>query len=236
MFGRAAAPWLRQRALLARSLHAKDFVLPIHGDSLVTAFFSSTPDLQRRLLQAREQSAYSAGLSIIFGILTILLNLLFVVGFGLGGLGVLWVGLIVSVIFTGVAFYNHRQDLRGRFSAAKLRSALGYGLPLLPHHAAAWANQSVGRWVLGGVMTMGDGWAVGGSRESGLAALPNYWRFRQCLLAGLLLLAREADARRSIQRSAQIARLVLVLGVIAVLGCGNFRQLRRPAPHASKLL
>jgi O-antigen/teichoic acid export membrane protein len=116
--------------------------------ALVTAFVSAAPDLQRRLLQSREQSGISARLSIAFGVLTTVANLVLVTGFHLGGLGVLYANLIVSTAIAIVAVWMNVADLRGRFRLNHLRGALSYGLPLVPHHAAAWLQQFVGRWVL----------------------------------------------------------------------------------------
>lgn len=189
---------------------------------LVTAFFLSAPDLQKRLLQAREQSKYSAKLSIFFGVASTLLSILFVMGFNLGALGVLLSNLVVGVLFAGVALVNHRDDLRGRFRGDKLKAALKYGLPLVPHHSAAWLNSFAGRWTLGSVATVAMVGHLGLAAKiaSPLAIItgafanaysPVYFSWRTDLNEASALI----EARR-------IAQTVFVLGCIAVIGAATF--------------
>jgi O-antigen/teichoic acid export membrane protein len=184
--------------------------------ALVTAFVSAVPDLQRRLMQSREQSGFSARLSIVFGALTTVANLVLVTGFRMGGLGVLWANLLVSVAILVVSAWLNRADLRGRFRFHHLKVAVSYGLPLVPHHAAVWVQQFVGRWVLTATSTavaVGH-LAVAAKLASPLAILtssfstafaPVYFSWRHEL--------GDAAALAEIRR---IGRAITVVGAVAV--------------------
>lgn len=190
--------------------------------ALVTGFFLGAPDLQRRLLQARERSAFSAKLSVTFGALATLSNVIFVVGLGLGAKGVLWAGLLVAVIFAAVAAWNHRADLRGRLRWRHLRESLLYGLPILPHHLAAWAQQFVGRWALtaAGSVAMAGQLGIASKIASPLAVAigafssayaPVYFSWRTDL-----------SQRDALTQTRRIADTILTLGAIAVAGAATF--------------
>ena len=190
--------------------------------ALVTAFFLGVSDFQRRLLESREESGFSARLSIAFGVASTFLTLLLLVGFHLGVMGILWANLATAVIFALVACWRQWDDLRGRFSVEQLKSALHYGLPLLPHHGASWAQQFIGRWVLAGVATAAMVGQLGLAARvaSPLAVItgafatayfPVYMSWRSTLSPSAAL----AESR-------QIGRTMLILGAVAVIGAATF--------------
>src|SRR5262249_27618995 len=77
----ALGPWMEHRFL--RDLPFFPFaVLAVLG-----AFMSGNSDVQRRLIQAREQSAYSAKLSLAFSAVTIVLSVFFVAVLRWGAMG-----------------------------------------------------------------------------------------------------------------------------------------------------
>jgi O-antigen/teichoic acid export membrane protein len=190
--------------------------------SIISCFFQGAPELQRRLLQAREQSAYSAKLNISFGLLAIVLNLSLVIIFKMGAAGILWANLIVPVVMCVVAFVNQRDDLRGRFRFEQLKPALQYGLPLLPHHVAAWAHQFVGRWVLGSVATVA---MVGHLSLAGKIASPIFvvtGAFANAYSPVYFSWRARLSNNEALAQAKHIARMVLILGVIAVIGAATF--------------
>lgn len=140
------------------ALMAKMFPdIPFHpfiDFSILTAFFQIAPDWQRRLIQAREQSAFSAKLTIVSGLVGVILNIFFVVGLRMGGEGMIYASLSTAAIFFVYAIFCLTKDLRGRFKLEHLKYSLSYGLPLVPHHIAAWGQQFLGRWVLSAVATL----------------------------------------------------------------------------------
>ncbi|MBX7115817.1 MAG: lipopolysaccharide biosynthesis protein [Myxococcaceae bacterium] len=198
---------------------------PMMDIALVGAFFQAAPDLQRRLLQAREQSGFSARLSVFMGFLGTLTSALAVIGFGLGATGVLWSGLLVSVAMAAVAVVRQRDDLRGRFKLDALKRALLYGLPLVPHHGAAWLQQFVGRWTLGafcspaavgylGLATRVASPLTVATSAFGTAYAPIYFSWRAKLAAD--------DARA---HSMRVGLIIFWVAGVSVLGAGTFGSL-----------
>lgn len=190
--------------------------------SIVSCFFQAAPEFQRRLLQAREHSSYSARLNIIYGIMAIALNLLLVVGFKMGAAGILWANLIVPVIGCVVAVVNQLNDLRGRFRFAELKAALTYGLPLLPHHVAAWAHQFVGRWVLGSVATVA---MVGQLSLAAKVASPIMvvtGAFANAYSPVYFSWRAKLSKEDALAQATRITNSVLILGIIAVIGAATF--------------
>jgi O-antigen/teichoic acid export membrane protein len=112
-------------------------ILPGVGTTLVllvigTSFLSSNTDLQRRLLQAREQSRYSAILSLAFAGVSIALAVFFVAVLHWGAFG-----MILAQALAAVAFFIQAQaylapELTGKFSRAYAGSSLVYGMGILP--------------------------------------------------------------------------------------------------------
>lgn len=125
-------------------------VYPFVGMIIVWAFFNSNTDLQRRLLQVREQSAYSARLSIFTALLTISLTILFVVVFKLGAVGVVGATVVSSIIFFGQAQFYLRHDLRGKFDWSNLAPSISYSLGVLPYHLVYYAAPVINRSILAG--------------------------------------------------------------------------------------
>jgi O-antigen/teichoic acid export membrane protein len=191
---------------------------------LASAFLQAAPDIQRRLLQARERSAQSARLSVGFGVLSTGLNLALVVGLRLGAEGVLWATLASTAVYAVVAVVNHRADLRGRFRRELLGPAISYGLPLVPHHAAAWAHQFINRWLLSAVsISMAGQLSVAARLASPLmvatgafatAYMPVYFSWRT-----------DQPLAQVVQSARRLGGTVLVLCGVAAAGAATFGTL-----------
>jgi O-antigen/teichoic acid export membrane protein len=124
----ATAPWWAPAG--APGLTATDL-----GLVLVAAVASAVSDLQRRLLQAREQSRYSAQLNVVSAFAGIALALVLVAGLRWGVFGMLLAQATTAVAFAVQALGYLRPDLRGRFRVALLRESAVYGAAVLPSHA-----------------------------------------------------------------------------------------------------
>ncbi len=194
---------------------------PLMDLALTSAFFQAAPDLQRRLIEARQRSGFAAKLAAAFALTNTAITMTLLVGFHMGARGVLTSSLVTGVLFAVVAWWNHRSDLRGHFQMKLLIDSLHYGLPLVPHHAGAWAQQFVGRWVLGAVTTAAAVGHLGvaarvasplmivtGAFATGYS--PLYFGWRSDLSKSEALLA----ARR-------VLRVLMSLGGIAVVGAAT---------------
>ena len=99
-----------------------------------TSFLSSNTDLQRRLLQAREQSRYSALLSLAFAGVSIALAVFFVAVLQWGAFGMILAQALAAIAFFIQAQVYLAPELTGRFSSAYAKSSLAYGMGMLPSH------------------------------------------------------------------------------------------------------
>jgi len=118
--------------------------------SLATSMFAANSNLQRRVIQAREQSGYAARLSLVFGITGLLLSLLLVMVFEMGALGVL-----VAQLINGLAFFVQSQiylsfDLKAAFNPTMALEAIKYGSGLFPHHLLVAASPLIAKSILAG--------------------------------------------------------------------------------------
>jgi O-antigen/teichoic acid export membrane protein len=105
--------------------------------TIINAGFSANSDLQKRLLQSKEKSAYMAKLNISLAIVGIGLALLFVVVFKMGALGLILSQSATTFVFFIQAQYYLRNYLKGKFNWGMLKDSLNYGAGLLPHHLFA---------------------------------------------------------------------------------------------------
>jgi O-antigen/teichoic acid export membrane protein len=105
--------------------------------TLINAGFSANSDLQKRLLQSKEDSAYLAKLNLSLALLGIALALLFVVYFEMGALGLMMSQSITTLIFFVQAQYYLRNYLAGSFNWSMFKESMKYGMGLLPHHLFA---------------------------------------------------------------------------------------------------
>lgn len=101
---------------------------------VVSSFLNTSSEIQRRLLQVREQSAYNAWLNIISTLAGIIVAIILVVSFHMGALGMVVSTLVTSVIFYVQAQFYLKKDLRLAFDRKMFSESLLYGLPLLPYH------------------------------------------------------------------------------------------------------
>jgi O-antigen/teichoic acid export membrane protein len=105
--------------------------------TIINAGFSANSDLQKRLLQSKEKSAYMARLNISLALVGIGLALLFVVVFKMGALGLMLSQSITTFLFFIQSQYYLHNYLKGRFNLPMMRESLKYGIGLLPHHLFA---------------------------------------------------------------------------------------------------
>ena len=124
----AVGPWLFPYAMPSLPFY------PYGVLALAAAFVSCNQNLQDRLVQAREQSAYSAMLNIGRATIAISLLLLFVVWLRQGPAGYLWAELIAGIVIFLQAARYLMPNLRGRFRPEMLRTSLKYAMGILPMH------------------------------------------------------------------------------------------------------
>ncbi len=101
---------------------------------ILVAFFNSNTDLQRRLIQVREQSVYSAKLSTATALITILFSVIFVIGCDMGALGIVLALLITAIVFFVQGQFYLSDDLKGKIEPTYLKPSFMYAMGVLPSH------------------------------------------------------------------------------------------------------
>jgi len=105
-------------------------------------------EIMRRVLQVREQSRLFSIMVVSRFTLGLVLTILLVVVFRMRVLGLLLANLIDGIVFTFVAIYVMRKDLKLKFRRSALINALKYGVPMIPHHLSGWILTMVNRILL----------------------------------------------------------------------------------------
>lgn len=123
---------------------------------VLASFYSGNSDLQRRLAQAREQSAYTLKLNLLAAGLMTGLSLALVAGFELGAVGMLLAELVTNVLLFAQAAHYLRPELTGRFDWKRLRGTVNYALGVLPSQAVGTIAQSATRSILVGMQSLGE--------------------------------------------------------------------------------
>ena len=120
---------------------------------LWTAVLGIFPELQQRLLQAREHSRTHMFLTLGQFATGLVLTVVFVVALEMGVWGILLAQFLatagVFVVAVGYLVRFWTLDL----SRAMLADSLRYGLPMLPHHLFTWLMSYVNRLILNGLAT-----------------------------------------------------------------------------------
>lgn len=102
-----------------------------------TAALLGATDIQRRVIQVREQARYSAHLSWVMALVHIALALLFVAVFRWGVYGMMWATVLGNAVGFVQARYYFRADVKGRFRWPLLKDSLGYATGILPNQLIA---------------------------------------------------------------------------------------------------
>lgn len=99
---------------------------------LFTLFFTLGAEVPLTLLRSLEKSVLFTIVSVIRLVISVSLNILFIVGFKWGILGILVSGLISNGLVSSFLFFYTCQRMGRGFSWVKLKEMLRYGLPYVP--------------------------------------------------------------------------------------------------------
>lgn len=123
--------------MFSESLLSGVLFFPFIALVLLNSAFASNSDLQKRLLQSKEDTAYMAKLNIATAVLGIGITILFVVGFEMGALGLILSQSVTTCLFFVQAQFYLKKYISGKFRPKMIVSSLRYGVALLPHHLFA---------------------------------------------------------------------------------------------------
>ncbi len=105
--------------------------------TIATSVVTALPEIQMRLIQAREQSKLAARLNVTRGLLFAGLSVLLVVGFKQGALGMLLALALSSAAYAVQAVHYLWPLLWGRLDRQALRTSLTYASGIVPGHVVA---------------------------------------------------------------------------------------------------
>ncbi len=135
---------------------------------LLLAFFGVFPPFWTTLCRLRERSLTYVIFTTASFLLVTGLSIYFVVFLREGALGRLKGQLYGQIVFAVLAIVLLGRELVPRVSLRKLRTALKYALPLVPHNLSGWIMSLLDRLVLGGYKGLANvgiyniGYALGG--------------------------------------------------------------------------
>ncbi len=127
---------------------------PFVGVILITGVLNTNSEIQKRLIQARKQSLYSAKLSIATSLVGITSAVILVTVFHLGALGIILAGLIGAILFFIQAQFYLKQDMGGQFSFKLLLPSFRYSLNILPSHLVTPFGNILSRSLLAGYTSL----------------------------------------------------------------------------------
>ena len=103
------------------------------------------------------QSGYQYGINSMCQFLILVgLNLVFMVVFHMGVVGVLTANLITSIIFFIYSFAVFSRKITWGIDKPILKDGLKYSLPLLPHALANWSNGTIDKLLVNGIKSQAD--------------------------------------------------------------------------------
>lgn len=117
---------------------------------LISGALNTNSEIQKRLIQARKQSGYSAKLSIATSLIGISSAVILVTIFKLEALGIVLAGLIGAIIFFFQAQFYLKKDMGGKFSLKLLIPSFKYSINILPSHLVTPFGNLLSRSLLSG--------------------------------------------------------------------------------------
>ncbi len=112
---------------------------PLIRIALIGAFFDIGSVIPFSTFRAEQRAAQYAALSLLRFFISVILNLLAVVFFRWGVIGVVYANLITSVLFFVICFAMTVRVMDWTLDLNLLKQLLYFGLPLVPANLAGWA-------------------------------------------------------------------------------------------------
>jgi len=119
---------------------------------LISLVFNVQHTIYINILKSQQRAAYASILSLAFFLVTVGLNILFVVGFKMGAVGVLVAGLIANVLFFALFMIDMIRTKAIIFCLdfPLLKEALKYSIPIMPHNLSTQIAMLISKALIGG--------------------------------------------------------------------------------------
>lgn len=123
---------------------------------ILQLIFTCQHTLHTHILKSQQRAGKLSILSIIYFLTTVGLNILFVVGFNLGALGILLAGMISGILYTMYFIIDMRRTDEIKFCVdfGLLKSALKYSIPIMPHNLSTHLATFISNALIGGTASL----------------------------------------------------------------------------------
>lgn len=123
---------------------------------LVSVVFNVQYTIYIDILKSQQRAVYASFLSLASFLVTVGLNILFVVGFRMGAVGVLTAGLISNVLFFVVFMVDmfRTKAIRLCLDWLLLKEALKYSIPIMPHNLSTQIAMLISKVLIGGTASL----------------------------------------------------------------------------------
>ncbi len=121
-----------------------------------TSYFSIFVALPQTIYMTMQQPLKAVTLAAVSSITTVSLSLYLVVYLGQGIIGSLHATFISATLMTGISIFLTGRMASRRLSYSKLKAALVFSLPLVPHTVAQWLISLSDRFILAGYVSAGS--------------------------------------------------------------------------------
>lgn len=110
--------------------------LPIILVCILQLIFTCQHNIHTHILKSQQKAGKMSILSIIYFLFTVCLNILFVVGFKMGALGILLASFISAALYTVYFIIDmlRLKEITFCLDIPLLKSALKYSIPIMPHN------------------------------------------------------------------------------------------------------
>lgn len=119
---------------------------------VLTISFHCQHHIYDNILKSQQKAAKSSIINISYFLISVAFNILFVVGFGMGALGVLLSTLIANIAYTLYFLIDmvHAKAITFCIDLPLLKSALKYSLPIIPHNLSTQITTLISQVFIGG--------------------------------------------------------------------------------------
>lgn len=144
------------REFLSKYIFAGMNFFPIIFVCLISLMFTCQHTIYDNILRSQQRALKSSVLSILYFFSSVLLNIIFVVGFKMGALGVLLANAISTGLYTLYFIVDmvRTREIAFCLEWGLLKSALKYSIPILPHNLSTAITAFVSTLLIGNTHTM----------------------------------------------------------------------------------
>lgn len=185
--------------------------------AIVSAFLLGITELQDRMLQAREQSAYAFRLNVGRASLSIVMAVLFVVGLRLRALGLMAAEVASYGVLAFVAVRYLKSELSGRFRVPMLKSSLAYGMAMMPGDFVSSLTPLISQAILANEQSISASGILGMGNRFSQPLIILAYGFQTAFLPIYYSIRKESTSVGT-HRLAVTARNVWALAIFCALG------------------